>query len=73
MGFVVAIYGFVGLVSLPPTSYRLRREYPEIFPLKLIVTQVVLHVATLALALIVCLGATSSLLKFGEIRLDFSV
>ncbi len=59
MGFVVAIYGFGGLVSLAPTSFRLRREYPEIFPLKLIVTQFVLHVAVLALGLIVCLGVTS--------------
>jgi hypothetical protein len=58
LGFVVAAYGFVGLVSFPPTSFRLRREYPEIFPLQLIVTQVVLHVAIVALALVLGLGMT---------------
>ena len=59
LGFVVAIYGFAGLVSFPTAAYQLRRDYPEIFPLNLLVIQVALHVTTLALALVVSLGLTS--------------
>jgi hypothetical protein len=60
LGALVLIYTLYGLVSLPRISFELRRQYPDIFPLRLILTQVATHLGTLGLALPLCFGTSSN-------------
>jgi hypothetical protein len=60
LGALVLIYTLYGLVSLPRISFELRRQYPDIFPLRLILTQVATHLGTLGLALPLCFSTSNN-------------
>ena len=55
-GSVLFIYTAGGLTVLPPRSVNLRKTYPELFPLPLILTQTTGHIIASLLALAVVLN-----------------
>lgn len=58
LGVVMTIYTIAGLSFLPAAGFRLRRDYPEQFPLPLVAIQMGNHVISLLLALAILFGLT---------------
>lgn len=50
LGGVMTVYTAAGLMMLPSASIRLRRDFPELFPLPLILSQTTIHICSLSLA-----------------------
>lgn len=61
LGALMTMYAFAALYLLPAAGFRLRRDYPEQFPLPLVAFQVGNHIITFLLALVVLFGPTEYL------------
>ena len=51
LGILLSLYTLVGLAVLPAASIRLHRDHPDLFPWRLICSQVTIHICSLILAL----------------------
>jgi hypothetical protein len=58
LGGVMTAYTAAGLMLLPPASFRLRHDFPDLFPLPLIFSQMAIHICSLLLAMSVLFRVT---------------
>lgn len=58
LGTLITLYVGAGIIFLPIGSLRLRADYPELFPLYMVLIQLSIHTGAFVLSLMIMLGLT---------------